>query len=62
MKLNCFDRFKLTKIVWLCFVVVFKTLYPAVIRFCNSAAETALIPQLAPDSAASTGFRSCFKV
>jgi len=26
MKLYCFDRFKLSKIVWLWFVVVFKTL------------------------------------
>ena len=45
MKLNCFDRFKLSKIVWLWFVVVFKTLYPVLIRFCNLAAESALIPQ-----------------
>ena len=40
IKLKCFDRFKLSKIVWLCFVVVFKTLYPVQIRFCNLAAET----------------------
>lgn len=46
MKLNCFDRFKLSKIFWLWFVVVFKTMYPILIRFCNLAAESAMIPQL----------------
>ena len=56
MKPNCFDRFKLSKIVWLWFVVVFKTLYPVLIRFCNLAAETALIPQLAVNSAVVSRF------
>ena len=50
MKLNCFYRIKLSKIVWLWFVVVFKTLYPVLIRFCNLAAEIALILQLVENS------------
>jgi hypothetical protein len=55
-KLKCFDRFKLSKIVWLCFVVVFKTLYLVQIRFCNLVAETALIPQLSDNPAAVSRF------
>jgi len=50
MKLNCFDRFKLSKIDWLWFLVVLKTLYPVLIMFCNLAAESALISQLAENS------------
>lgn len=46
MKPNCFDRFKLFKIDWLWFVVVIKTLYLVLIKFCNLAAECSLIPQL----------------
>ena len=56
MKLNYFDRFKLSKNAWLCFVVVFKTLYLVLIRFCNLAAETALIPQLVENSATVSRF------
>ena len=56
IKLKCFDRFKLSKIVWLCFVVVFKTLYLVQIRFCHLAAETALIPQLDDNSAVVSRF------
>ena len=56
IKLKCFDRFKLSKIVWLCFVVVFKTLYLVQIRFCNLVAETALIPQLSDNPAAVSRF------
>jgi len=37
--------------------VVFKTLYPVSIRFCNLAAETALIPQLAENSVVVSRFR-----
>ena len=56
MKLNYFDRFKLSKIVWLWFLVVFKTLYPVLIRFCNLAAESALIPQPVENSAVVSRF------